>query len=165
MNKTNKNLDPESLLGQKAPQFTLANAEQTPVSLSQFKGSWVVLYFYPKDNTPGCTIEALDFTALSAEFTKLNASIIGISKDSCASHQKFIEKKKLSINLLSDPQSEVQKLYHVWRLKKFMGREFLGTIRSTFLISPNQKIAHIWDNISAKNHAQDVLETLKKLAK
>lgn len=162
MSKAKQQTETDSLLGQAAPQFTLLNSEQSAISLSEFKDSWVVLYFYPKNNTPGCTVEALDFTALMPEFAALKATIIGISKDSCASHKKFIENKNLTINLLSDPEAVVQKLYSVWRLKKFMGKEFLGTIRSTFLISPDQKITHIWDNISAKDHAKNVLETLKK---
>lgn len=146
----------------KAPLFTLKDANENPIKLSDFKGKWVVLYFYPKDNTPGCTVEALDFTALKADFAKLNAQVIGISKDSCHSHAKFIEKKNLDVLLLSDPEHKVQELYGVWQPKKFMGREFMGTVRSTFLINPKGKIVTSWSPVKAKGHAQVVLDTVKK---
>ena len=150
-------------LNQEAPEFVLQDTSENKVGLRDFAGKWVILYFYPRDNTPGCTIEALDFTALRSDFEKLNAVVLGISKDSCASHQKFTEKKALTINLLSDPESEVQKKYGVWRPKKFLGKEFLGTVRSTFLISPKGVIVKIWDSVKAKEHAQEVLETLTAL--
>ena len=149
-------------INDKAPRFTLKNSDGFNIRLQNFIGKWVVLYFYPKDNTPGCTLEALAFTALKKDFDDQNAVVLGISKDSCASHQKFTEKKNLTVELLSDPDSEVQKLYGVWRPKKMMGREFLGTVRSTFLISPDGRIAKIWDNVKAKGHAEQVLEELKK---
>jgi len=147
--------------GQKAPDFTLPDTNENPIKLSDLKGKWVVLYFYPKDNTPGCTIEAMDFSARKKDFEKLNTIVLGMSKDSCASHQKFTEKKDLSINLLSDEDSRVQKLYDVWKPKKMMGREFLGTVRTTFLIDPEGMIKKIWNNVKAKGHAEAVLETLK----
>ena len=150
-------------VGQPAPEFCLPNQSEEQVCLRDFKGKWVVLYFYPKDNTPGCTIEATDFTKLKSKFESMNAVILGVSKDNCKSHQKFITGKKLTIILLSDPATEVQKLYGAWRPKKFMGKEFLGTVRSTFLIDPQGKIARIWDGVSAKGHAQEVWEELRKL--
>ncbi|MBT5017022.1 thioredoxin-dependent thiol peroxidase [Candidatus Peregrinibacteria bacterium] len=149
-------------LNQKAPYFTLKNSNEFNIKLSDFIGKWVVLYFYPKDNTPGCTLEALAFTQLKQDFALQNAVILGISKDSCASHQKFTEKQNLGIELLSDPDSEVQKKYGAWRPKKFMGREFMGTVRSTVLINPKGKIIKTWDNVKAKGHAEIVLEELKK---
>ena len=149
-------------LNQKAPYFTLKNSNEFNIKLSDFIGKWVVLYFYPKDNTPGCTLEALAFTQLKQDFALQNAVILGISKDSCASHQKFTEKQTLGIELLSDPDSEVQKKYGAWRPKKFMGREFMGTVRSTVLINPKGKIIKTWDNVKAKGHAEIVLEELKK---
>ena len=145
---------------QKAPDFTLLSGAEQATKLSDFIGKWVVLYFYPKDNTPGCTLEALAFTGLKKDFAAKNAVVFGISKDSCASHQKFIAKQDLTVELLSDPDSEVQKLYGVWRPKKFMGREFLGTVRSTFLIDPQGKISKIWDNVKAKGHAEEVLKSI-----
>lgn len=149
--------------GQKAPDFTLADTNEDSVKLSDMKGKWIVLYFYPKDNTPGCTIEAMEFSSLKKDFEKLNAIVLGVSKDSCASHQKFTEKKNLTINLLSDENLRIQKLYGVWKLKKFMGREFMGTIRTTFLIDPAGNIKKVWNNVKAKGHAQAVLEILKKI--
>ncbi|HCW32605.1 MAG: alkyl hydroperoxide reductase/Thiol specific antioxidant/Mal allergen, peroxiredoxin Q/BCP [Candidatus Peregrinibacteria bacterium GW2011_GWE2_39_6] len=149
--------------GQKAPHFSLLDASLQLFSLADFQGKWVVLYFYPKDNTPGCTTEALAFTRLESEFQKANAVVLGVSKDSCASHQKFIDQQKLTVALLSDSESVVQKQYGVWCPKKFMGREFLGTVRSTFLIDPNGVIRKIWDEVNAKGHAEEVLSTLKLL--
>jgi peroxiredoxin Q/BCP len=149
--------------GQKAPDFTLTDTNESDIKLSDFKGKWVILYFYPKDMTPGCTIEAMEFSALKKEFEKLNAVVLGVSKDSCASHQKFTDKKELTINLLSDPDSRIQKLYEVWKPKKFMGREFLGTVRTTFLISPDQTIKKIWNEVKARGHAEAVLRELANL--
>ena len=150
-------------VGRPAPDFCLLNQNEESVCLKDFRGKWVVIFFYPKDNPPGCTIEATDFTKLKSKFESMNAVILGVSKDNCKSHQKFITGKKLTIILLSDPATEVQKLYGAWRPKKFMGKEFLGTVRSTFLIDPQGKIARIWDGVSAKGHAQEVWEELRKL--
>ncbi len=147
----------------KSPEFCLKNPEGKDICLKDFKGKNIVIYFYPKDNTPSCTIEAVDFTCLKNDFEKINTHLIGISKDSQESHQKFIDKKQLTITLLSDPESKVQKKFGVWRKKKFMGREFIGTVRSTFLIDKNQKIVKIWDPVSVKGHANQVLEHAKKL--
>ncbi len=146
--------------GDSAPDFALKDADEKEVSLKDFKGKWVVLYFYPKDNTPGCTIEALDFTALKKDFDKKNAVILGVSKDSCKAHQKFIDGKKLTITLLSDDDTKVNQKYGVWLLKKFMGREYMGTHRSTFLINPKGKIEKIWHGVSPDGHAKEVLEAL-----
>ncbi|MFC1656095.1 thioredoxin-dependent thiol peroxidase [Patescibacteria group bacterium] len=148
---------------QKAPDFTLQDTNEASLKLSDFKGKWIVLYFYPRDNTPGCTIEAMDFSRLKKDFEKLNAVVLGISKDSCVSHQKFTEKKELTINLLSDPESEVQKLYYVWKPKKMMGREFLGTVRTTFLINPEGVIVKIWNKVKAKGHAEETLGVLEMM--
>jgi peroxiredoxin Q/BCP len=148
---------------QKAPSFNAKTTNEEDLALKDLKGLWVVLYFYPKDSTPGCTIEAQEFSKLVPKFEELGAAIIGVSKDSCASHQKFVKTKKLSIALLSDPESEIQKAYGAWGKKSFMGRTFMGTIRSTFLIDPKGKNAAIWPDVSAKGHAKEVLEKLSEL--
>lgn len=146
--------------GDNAPDFVLKDANETEISLKDFRGKWVILYFYPKDNTPGCTIEALEFTALKKDFEKKNAVILGVSKDNCKAHQKFIEGKKLAIKLLSDEDTKVNQKYGVWRLKKFMGREYMGTHRSTFLINPKGKIEKIWYGVSPDGHAADALKAI-----
>jgi len=148
--------------GKKAPAFTLPNQNEENVSLKDFKGKWVVLYFYPKDNTPGCTTEAVEFTQKLPEFKKLGAIVLGCSKDSPQSHCKFIDKKDLKITLLSDLDHEVIDKYGAWGKKKFMGREFMGIIRSTFLIDPQGKIARIWSPVKVKGHVDDVLLELKE---
>ena len=144
----------------KAPDFTLLDAQGKKISLKDFRGKKVVLYFYPRDNTPGCTIEAMDFTKLKGEFAKKNAMVIGISKDSCESHQRFIDKKSLDVILLSDEDHSVQERYDVWKPKKFMGKEFMGTVRSTFLIDEKGEIIKEWRKVSVMNHAKTVLESL-----
>ncbi|HLD40218.1 MAG TPA: thioredoxin-dependent thiol peroxidase [Candidatus Nanoarchaeia archaeon] len=151
--------------GDATPDFRLPNMDGEDTSLHDFKGKWVVLYFYPKDDTPGCTIEAIDFSALQKQFLKLGAVILGVSPDSSKSHCSFTEKHNLNITLLSDPQKEVLQKYKVWGKKKFMGREYLGLLRTTFLIDPKGKIAQIWENVNVKGHAQEVLDTLAKLSK
>lgn len=147
-------------LGQKAPDFS-SNQDGKLVSLNDFLSSWLILYFYPKDDTPGCTTEAKDFTELSPEFNQLGAKIIGISPDSEKSHCRFTEKHNLLIQLLSDPEHQIAEAYGVWGLKKFMGKEYMGIIRSTFLIAPNGELAYIWKNVKTKGHATSVLKILK----
>ncbi len=149
--------------GDKAPDFCLLDSDENKVCLRDFRGKWIILYFYPKDNTPGCTIEALDFTRLEKDFKKLDAKVLGVSKDDCESHRKFINKQKLSITLLSDPNTEMQKSYGVWKPKKFMGREFLGTVRSTFIISPKGILKKVLYNVSASGHAESILKELKSI--
>ncbi len=146
--------------GDNAEDFCLKDADGKNVCLKDYRGRWVVLYFYPKDLTPGCTLEALDFSTLKKDFEKKNAVILGVSKDSCESHQKFIDKKKLTIRLLSDPDSMIQKKFGVWRLKKFMGKEFTGTIRTTFLINPTGKIKKIWEKVKVRGHASEVFAAI-----
>jgi len=150
-------------IGQSAPQFSTPDQNDNLLSLDNFPGQWLVLYFYPKDDTPGCTTEAKDFSELNPEFSKLGAKILGVSPDSGKSHCKFIAKHNLSITLLSDPEHQLAEAYGAWRLKKFMGKEYMGIVRSTFLISPDQKIAHAWPNVKAKAHAQAVLTKLQEL--
>jgi peroxiredoxin Q/BCP len=150
-------------VGEQAPDFCLPNQDGEEICLRDFRGKWVILYFYPKDNTPGCTTEALDFTALKEEFEKEGAIILGVSPDSIKRHQNFITKKNLAITLLSDEDKEVLKKYGVWQLKKSFGKEYMGVVRTTFLIDPDGKIAYIWEKVKVKNHAKEVLEKLKEL--
>ncbi len=157
-------MDYEDMVGKEAPGFTLKDSSERDVSLGDFRGKNVVLYFYPKDNTPGCTMEAMDFSSLKDEFGKSGTVILGVSKDTCESHQKFIDSKGLTIVLLSDPDAMVQKLYGVWKPKKFMGREFLGTVRSTFLIDREGVMRHSWRGVKVKGHAKDVLEKARAIA-
>ena len=150
-------------IGDLAPDFCLPKQDEEEICLKDYKGKNIILYFYPKDNTPGCSLEAMMFTKYKPEFEKYNTTVIGVSKDSCASHQKFIENKNLNLILISDIDKKIHKIYGVWRLKKFMGREFLGTIRTTFLIDKEGKIKKIWDNVKVKDHVEEVLETVKNL--
>ncbi len=151
--------------GQQAPLFCLQDQNNKEICLKDLKGKWIVLYFYPRDNTAGCTKEAQDFSFLKTEFEEEGAIIMGISKDSITSHQKFIEKKELGITLLSDTAIIVHNMYNVWRLKKFMGKESMGTVRTTFLIDPKGIIVNIWDNVKTKDHAQIVLDKLRSMRK
>ncbi|MBC8385530.1 MAG: peroxiredoxin [Candidatus Cloacimonetes bacterium] len=155
----------------KAPDFKLLNQDNKEVKLSDYNGKWIVLYFYPKDNTSGCTKEACDFTDLRKEYAKLDAEIIGVSPDSIESHQKFVQKHNLGITLLSDTEKDVMKSYGAWGLKKNYGKEYEGVIRSTFLISPDQKIAAAWSKVKVRvkrksgevKHADVVKEKLVEL--
>lgn len=147
-----------------APDFSATNAAGETLSLTDFAGQWLVLYFYPKDNTPGCTKEAVGFTEKLAEFTALNAKIVGVSPDSATSHQTFITKHDLGIELLCDPDHEIAEAYSAWGLKKFMGKEYMGIIRSTFLIAPDGNIAQVWSKVRVKDHVEKVLATLKNLS-
>tara|TARA_B100000963_G_scaffold82920_1_gene70688 strand:+ start:190 stop:642 length:453 start_codon:yes stop_codon:yes gene_type:complete len=149
----------------KASNFILPSTDKKKFMLKNTLGKYVVLYFYPKDDTPGCTIEANDFNKLLSKFKKLNCEIYGISKDSIKSHDKFKEKYKIKFELLADENLKVLKKYKVWGKKKFMGKEFMGIIRSTFLIDKKGKILKNWSNVKVKDHAKEVLETLKNIAK
>ncbi|AGB04031.1 Peroxiredoxin [Aciduliprofundum sp. MAR08-339] len=149
----------------KAPDFCLPDYRGEEHCLRDFRGKWVVLYFYPKDNTSGCTREAKEFTENKEEFEKLNAVIIGISKDSPKSHEKFINKHELNILLLSDESHEVIEKYGAWGKKKNYGREYYGTIRSTFLIDLEGNIVKEWKKVRVAGHVEEVLKTLKEVAK
>ena len=154
-----------NLIGKKAPNFKLSSTSGKVVELGKIKSKYVVLYFYPKDDTPGCTIETNDFNKLLAKFKKLDCEVYGISKDSLKSHDKFRDKYKIKFDLLADEELKVLKKYKVWGKKKFMGREFMGTNRTTFLIDKKGKIIKIWKNVKVKDHAKEVLETLKDISK
>jgi len=149
--------------GDKAPEFCLPGQDDNDVCLADFKGRWVILYYYPKDNTPGCTVEAVDFSAAMEDFTGKNAVILGVSPDSTISHRNFIAKKELTITLLSDPEHKVMEQYGVWQLKKNYGREYYGVVRSTFIIDPDGTIAHAWYNVRAKGHVEKVSCKLDEL--
>lgn len=153
----------KEMIGKKVTNFQLPNQDEEIVSLEQFAGKWVVVYFYPKDNTPGCTIEAKDFTSDVEEFNKKNAVILGISPDKAASHQRFIEKQNLSLQLLSDPEHEVMEYFSAWGMKKLYGREFMGVIRSTFLIDPDGNLAWQWPKVKVKGHVEEVLAKIEEL--
>ncbi|NPA11234.1 MAG: thioredoxin-dependent thiol peroxidase [Epsilonproteobacteria bacterium] len=147
----------------KAPDFCLPNQDNAEICLRDLKGRWIVLYFYPRDNTPGCTTEAKEFSELAEEFEKLGAIIIGISPDSPKKHTNFISKHDLKITLLSDENKEVLKAYGAWGKKKMYGKEVEGVIRSTFIINPAGEIVKEYKKVKAKGHAQQVLEDLKAL--
>ena len=149
----------------KAPIFKLPSTSKDIYSLKDSIGKYIVIYFYPKDDTPGCTLETNDFNKLLPNFKKLNCEILGISKDNLKSHDKFREKYKIKFNLLADEDLEVIKKYKVWGKKKFMGREFMGIIRTTFLLDKKGKIIKIWENVKVKDHAKEVLATLKDIIK
>tara|TARA_B100001113_G_C21098892_1_gene617855 strand:+ start:1044 stop:1508 length:465 start_codon:yes stop_codon:yes gene_type:complete len=149
-----------NLSGKKAPNFKLKSTTNKIIELKKLKKKYIVLYFYPKDDTPGCTLETQDFNKLLTKFKKLDCEIYGISKDSIESHEKFKKKYNVKFALLSDEKKVSIKLFKTWGLKKFMGKEFMGQIRSTFLIK-NSKILKEWRNVRVKNHAQEVLDFIK----
>jgi thioredoxin-dependent peroxiredoxin len=150
-------------VGKKAPDFALKNQDDEVVRLRDLAGGWVVLYFYPKDDTPGCTVEACDFTSGIKGFEKLEAKVLGCSPDSTESHRRFIAKHKLKIDLLSDPAHETLLDYGAWGEKNMYGRVTQGVLRSTVIIDPKGKVAHHWPKVSAQGHAAAVREKLKEL--
>jgi peroxiredoxin Q/BCP len=150
-------------VGDAAPNFLAVDNNNNTLSLGDFASNWLILYFYPKDDTPGCTVEANDFTRLQDDFKALNAKILGVSPDSVASHCKFIDKHGLTISLLSDPDHIVAESYAAWGVKKFMGKESIGLIRSTFIIDPTGKIAKTWYSVKTPGHGESVLKALKAL--
>lgn len=156
-------LKKELKVGSRAPAFRLPDGNGNIVSLNDLKGKWVVLYFYPRDNTPGCTLEAIDFTARKKDFGKLNAVIIGVSPDSQKSHCSFSEKHDISVTLLSDTETKALESYGVWRKKQQYGREYMGVVRTTCLIDPAGKVVRLWNNVKVKGHAEEVLKDLRAL--
>ena len=149
--------------GERAPEFCLPDAEGKEHCLEDFRGKWVVLYFYPRDSTSGCTREAVAFTEMKKDFENEGAVIIGISKDSPGSHARFIEKHGLDILLLSDKDHSVIEKFGAWGKKKLYGKEHWGTGRSTFLIDPQGSIIREWKKVKVNEHAQNVLDTLKEV--
>lgn len=147
-------------IGDKAPEFTLTDKNGQDVSLSDFYGKKIVLYFYPKDNTPGCTRQACAFAGLYGEFEKRGVAVIGISKDSVASHQKFADKYSLPFVLLADPERKAIEAYGVWQEKKLYGKSSMGVVRTTFIIDENGKIAKIMNKVKPDTNAQEILNEI-----
>jgi peroxiredoxin Q/BCP len=150
-------------IGDSAPQFCLPNQDDVEICLRDLKGKWIVLYFYPRDSTPGCTTEACEFSEAVPNFNELDAIILGVSADTTKKHRSFIEKKELKITLLSDESTQMLEEYGVWQLKKFMGRENMGIVRTTLIINPQGLISHVWNKVKVKGHVLDVQETLQTL--
>ncbi len=147
--------------GSTAPDFTLQDQEGTSHTLSDYASKWVLLYFYPKDDTPGCTAEACSIRDSWEAFKKAGVVVLGVSTDSVKSHKKFVQKYELPFTLLADDEKKVVALYGVWGKKKFMGREYMGTNRSSFLIDPSGKIATVFEDVKPAEHAQEVLAHVK----
>tara|TARA_B100001758_G_C18312298_1_gene558521 strand:+ start:548 stop:1030 length:483 start_codon:yes stop_codon:yes gene_type:complete len=146
-----------------AIDFNSIDQTNKPVTLSQYKGHNIVLFFYPKDNTPGCTVESQDFSTLKSEFDKLNTVILGISKDSVQSHQNFCKKQNLTVNLLSDPDMTIIEPYGVWQEKKNYGKTYMGIVRTTVLIDGEGIVKKVWKNVKVKGHAAAVLKEVTQL--
>lgn len=144
-------------------KFYLDGSDGKKWSLEDFKGQYLVLYFYPKDNTPGCSMQAVDFTELKDEFEKLNAKVVGVSRQGLKSHENFINKKDLDILLLSDPKEDAHRSFDVMKNKKLYGKTFLGVERSTFLFDPEGELIKEYRKVKAKGHAQMVLDDLKEI--
>lgn len=150
-------------LEQKAPEFCLPNQDDVEICLRDLKGKWIVLYFYPKDSTPGCTTEACEFTEAAPEFSDMDAIILGVSADSTKKHRTFIEKKDLAITLLSDEETSMMQEYGVWQLKKNYGKEYMGIVRTTLIIDPKGDIKALWEKVRVKDHVKTVKEELRRL--
>ncbi|RAS92381.1 thioredoxin-dependent thiol peroxidase [Priestia endophytica] len=149
-------------LGEKAPEFSLPSNTGEEVKLSDFEGKFVVLYFYPKDMTPGCTTEACDFRDQHESFKELDAVILGISPDPVARHQKFIDKHDLPFLLLADEEHKVAELYDVWKLKKNFGKEYMGIERSTFVINKGGELLKEWRKVRVAGHVEEALQFIKE---
>lgn len=152
-------------IGSKAPQFCLPNQDEVEVCLRDLAGKWIVLYFYPKDNTPGCTTQACDFTATKSDFEDIDTIILGCSPDSAKKHQNFIQKQQLKITLLSDESKKVLKAYGAWGMKKTFGKEGEGVIRSTIIIDPDGNVVEIYRNVKVKEHNVEVIKKINGLQK
>ena len=150
-------------VGEDAPGFCLLDADEKDICLKNYHGKWLVLYFYPKDNTSGCTREAVDFTAAQENLRSLGAEVLGISRDSPASHRKFAKKHGLGVKLASDQDHKVTEAYGAWATKKINGKESVGVVRSTFLIDPQGRIAYIWRKIQVLGHVDALIKTLQEL--
>jgi thioredoxin-dependent peroxiredoxin len=151
-----------TLVDKKAPDFSLPASNGQTVQLADFLGKNVVLYFYPKDMTPGCTTEACDFRDMHQDFSSLNTVILGVSPDPVSKHEKFIEKYGLPFLLLADENNEVAKAYDVWKLKKNFGKEYMGIERSTFIINPEGKVVKEWRKVKVKEHTNEVFQYIQE---
>lgn len=160
MTKSNAPSTQDLKAGSKAPSFQAYNQKGELISLSDFKGKKVILYFYPKDNTPGCTTEACDFRDNFARLTEKNIAVIGVSKDSVSSHEKFVAKYDLPFTLISDESTEICQAYNVWQEKSMMGKKYMGIVRTTYAIDEEGSITHIWNNVKAKGHVDAILKEL-----
>ncbi|NHK30740.1 MAG: thioredoxin-dependent thiol peroxidase [Asgard group archaeon] len=149
-------------VGDMAPEFCLKETSGSEICLKDLIGKWVIIYFYPKDKTSGCTLEAIDFTKSLNDFDKMNATVLGISPDSIKSHQKFSDKHELKVQLLSDENKDILEKYGVWQEKSMYGKSYMGVIRSTILVDPDGKIAEIWEKVRVKDHVENVKQKLKE---
>lgn len=150
-------------VGAKAPNFSLSDQQNVKHTFSNYRGQFVLLYFYPKDQTPGCTVEACVLRDNFSEFARFNTVVLGVSTDTTASHQSFAQKHDLPFTLLADSEKKVVRLYGVWGIKKFMGKEYQGTKRMSFLVDPQGKIAKVYLNVKPGEHAREVLADLQKV--
>ncbi len=150
-------------IDEKAPEFCLPNQDDIEICLRDLKGKWIVLYFYPRDNTPGCTTEACEFTAAAPDFSELDGVILGVSADTTKKHRSFIEKKEIGITLLSDEDTSMMQEYGVWQLKKNYGKEYMGILRTTFIINPEGIIKAVFEKVRVKEHVAKVQEELQRL--
>jgi len=150
-------------IDEKAPNFCLPNQDDVEICMRDLKGKWIVPYFYPRDNTPGCTTEACEFTEAAPDFSDLDAIILGVSADSTKKHRNFIEKKDLGITLLSDESTEMMQEYGVWQLKKNYGKEYMGIVRTTLIIDPKGIVRALWEKVRVKEHVANVKAKLEEL--
>lgn len=157
-------ISPPDLLGKPVPDFTLADQDGTMHALSQYRGQWVLIYFYPKDDTPGCTKQSCAIRDSLPDFKSLDCVVLGVSADTVQSHKKFAEKYGLPFTLLADTDKKAIDAYGVWRLKSMMGREFFGIVRTSFLVGPDGKVAKVYEKVDPKKHAEQILQDLKALS-
>lgn len=150
-------------IGEKAPEFCLPNQDDVEICLRDLLGKWIVLYFYPKDSTPGCTTEACEFSQALPDFNDLDAIVLGVSADATKRHRNFIEKQNLSITLLSDEDTSMMQSYGVWQMKKNYGKEYMGIVRSTYIIDPSGVVRALWENVRVKEHVAKVKAELEKI--
>ena len=150
-------------IDEKAPEFCLPNQDDVEICMRDLKGKWIVLYFYPRDNTPGCTTEACEFTEAAPDFSDLDAIILGVSADTTKKHRSFIDKKDLGITLLSDEDTLMMQEYGVWQMKKNYGKEYMGIVRTTLIINPDGIVKSVFEKVRVKDHVAKVQEELMLL--